>query len=78
VHFLRHESLGQADPLVIACLENNIPGMQSAIDKIPKNSKPKNMICQALYYAVKNNNKKAFDLLCTNKKMKKNSQQRSS
>ena len=71
VHFARHKLSDQDDSLVRACAEDNIAGMKSAIDRMPKNSKPKNMICQALYYAVKNNNKNAFDLLCTHKKTKK-------
>lgn len=74
VHFSRHKLSDQDYPLVMACAEGNIAEMKFAIDKMPKNSKPKNTICQALFYIVlcnKSNNKNAFDLLCTHKKTKK-------
>jgi len=77
VHFSRQELSDGDDLLVLAAAKNNILGLKSAADKMPKKIKKKDaqnerkyIICRAMYYAVKNNNEQTFQTLLSHKNTK--------
>lgn len=71
VSFSRHVLSDTDHPLVIASAKNDIVGIHSSAAHIKNKSDFKNTVCHALYYAVKNDNKNIFELLCSGKKTKK-------